>query len=259
MVLSRLSMYAWYLLHQVDEHSLQGPFAYEFATKVIKGKSEADFSSLRKLREALRNDRREISYQTFGITSSLSKKSRRKVSSISRHGISSHKKSALLYRIIHHFQYKNIVELGASLGINACYMAMAAPDGKVSTIEGHEEIATIAANTFQIAGLQNIDLVRGNIDEVLPALLSETQEVNFAFIDANHHSEALNRYFEHFIPKMSPNGALAIDDIRWSRDMWQGWKYLISHEKVSHSFDLGDIGIMFFKDTRPARHTVLNY
>lgn len=256
---SRLPLYAWYLAHQVNEHSLQGPFSFDFATKVIYGKIEADFSNVEKLRTALTNDQTEITYKTFGKTSSLSRASRKRVASIAKHGISSRKKSALLYRIIRYFGYKKIVELGTSLGINTCYLAQASPTGRVITIEGHEEIAAIAAHNFRTTGISNAELIIGDIDTVLPKLLSRNDDVDFVFIDANHHSEALKRYFQVILPKINPSGALVVDDIRWSRNMWKGWKSLISHEKVSHSFDLGSMGILLFRNAPVPQHLVLNF
>lgn len=258
-ILDRLPLYLSYYLQKVDEHSLQGPFAFHFANDILKGDSGKDFTYIELKRAELKRSELEIDYFTFGKASKLSLRSRKKVSDIAKKGISTQKKSELFYRIIRKYNYNVVLELGTSLGINTCYLAEAVEDGRVITIEGHPSVADIAEKTFSQLGFSNIQLIRENIDETLAYSISGFNKLDFAFIDANHQSQALFNYFNTLLPKMSSQGAMAIDDIRWSRDMFNGWQMIIRNPRISHVFDLGDFGILFFKDVSSAQYFVLHF
>lgn len=256
---SRIPLYVWHFLHKVDEHSLQGPFAFNFVSTIVKGKCDVDFSEIEAFRNKLKQSKEEISYSTYGQASGLSAKRRKKVAHIARSGISSPKRSALFFRIIKAFNLKVVVELGTSLGINTCYLARAAADGKVITFEGHGKLAKIARQTFDHLGCKNIELVNRNIDDSLPQVAAGLAKIDFAFIDANHRSDALLHYFEIFLPKIHEDSIVVVDDIRWNPDMFSGWKKICGHAEISHIFDFGDFGVLFFKENIPTQHFILQH
>ena len=81
------------------------------------------------------------------------------------------------------FGNSSIIELGTSLGMSTIYMAAARPDTVVYTIEGCPSVSEIARYNFSIAGLENINLLTGSFDEMLPVLKEQGVKPGLVFVD----------------------------------------------------------------------------
>lgn len=152
-----------------------------------------------------------------------------------------------MYRMAKHYQCKNILELGTSLGITTAYLASADPEATVITMEGADAVADIAQRNFNEVGLKNIEIVRGNFDETLRGVLQKMPAIDLAFIDGNHQQEPTERYFEQLLPHIHNNTLLIFDDIHWSSGMEAAWKNIIAQESVVCDIDLFYIGIVSFR------------
>ena len=62
------------------------------------------------------------------------------------------------------------MELGTSLGITSEYMAMGNFRAKMITMEGADEVAAVARQNFQEAGLVRVALVQGDFQQTLPTM-----------------------------------------------------------------------------------------
>jgi len=151
-----------------------------------------------------------------------------------------------------------IVELGTSLGITTAYLASVGSANEVTSFEGSPEIAAMAQLNWNKLQLNNIHLVLGNIDDTLynNARVGEGL-LDFVLIDANHTGEAAMRYFEFLADKMSEDGILVMDDIRYSPSMYQAWRCITKHPKVTASMDLGRMGMVFFYPNVPQKTFIL--
>ena len=146
----RFWLFFSYFLLKVDEHSLQGPFAYSFFEKIINNKQYHPDPEIENLRKKFSLSTETIKYHSFGKISSLSQNSRSKISKITRNGISSFKKSRLFHNIIQEYQSDTILELGTSLGINTSYLSKATNKGEIYTFEGHPKLCEFAKSTFKV-------------------------------------------------------------------------------------------------------------
>ncbi len=252
----RLPLYISYFLKKVDDHSLQAPFAYAFY-RLLKRAGDSEIPRIEEARRQLLNSTAEISYFTFGKQSSLNPSQKSKVSAIAKLGISDRLSSQKLSAIIRKFNCEIIIELGTSLGINTCYLAEANPNGKVFTFEGHPELCHFSRKLFNELEYKNIEQIEGDIKKTFPAFLKRIDQVDFLYIDANHSSAALLDYFRLIDTKISEHTIVVIDDIRWSRDMYFGWKVIRKFPRVSHSFDAGNTGYLFFKKGFSKQHYVI--
>jgi predicted O-methyltransferase YrrM len=151
-----------------------------------------------------------------------------------------------------------VLELGTSLGINTLYLAQK-KDAQITTFEGAEEIADIAAFNFEFLDAKNIKLVTGNLQQTLPQWASMNNKVDFAFIDANHRYEPTLRYTELLISKTHSQSILVIDDIHRSADMEGAWHELSRHPLVYVSVDLFRCGILFFDPSLTKQKVVLHF
>jgi predicted O-methyltransferase YrrM len=147
-----------------------------------------------------------------------------------------------LHRLIAYQQYEQVLELGTSLGLSTCYLALY-PEVKVTTIEGSKEVWQQAQQTFKMAGVSNqITSHCGTFDKALPQILLEKPCYDLIFIDGNHSYEATLRYVKQLRPYLSKNGLMVLDDIYWSKGMTQAWEELKPSFNVS--IDLFFIGIL---------------
>lgn len=208
------------------------------------------FDEVEKLRETLQKDESKIDITDFGT----GKNRRTTISKIAKSSLKSKKSGQLLYRLVREQKPQVVLELGTSLGVSTAYMSQGCRSAQCYTIEGCPAIAKVARKNFRQLGLTNIELIQGNIDEKLPLLLDRLEQVDFVFIDANHTSLALKKYFDMLMPKITEKSMIVVDDIHWSADMNKAWNELKSYEGVVNSLDLFELGILLFNTDINKKH-----
>ena len=229
-------------------HGVHSPFVFEFITKVMNDKRHFyAYDKIEDLRTDLLLDRRMLTIQDFGAGSNVSKSNERKVKDIARSALKPRKFGQLMFRMVDLYHLNTILELGTSLGITTSYLASGNALGKVYTFEGAHQIANIAKENFRELELGNIELIEGNFDETLPNQLERIKTIDLAFVDGNHRKQPTINYFEQLLKKVDKNSILIFDDIHWSEEMEEAWKYIQQHSSVTLTIDLFFIGIVFFR------------
>jgi predicted O-methyltransferase YrrM len=165
----------------------------------------------------------------------------------------------LLYRLIQQFNPQTIFDLGTSLGITTIYQAKACEKGRVFTFEGCPTTAQIAKENFKALKCNNIEVIVGNLDETLSKKISEIDQLDFVFFDANHRYEPTVQYFEQCLAKITEDSVFVFDDIHWSEEMHAAWNYILNHPSVMISIDLFYVGLVFFRKNQPKQHFVLRF
>lgn len=252
--------YIKYLLKAKDEHSLHSPFVFEFYTKILKDKTNyAEYDEIETLRKELLNNKRIVNITDFGAGAKMNKSIQRTVEDIAKKSLKKPSLAQLFFRIIKFYQYKNVLDLGTSLGLTTAYLGKANSEVKLKSFEGCAETSEIAQENFYKLSLENIEIIVGNIDETLPGKLKETLSLDFVFFDANHRYEPTMSYFEQCRAKAHDESCFIFDDIYWSDEMKQAWQTIQKHESVSVSIDLFWVGIVFFRKKQPKQHFVLKF
>jgi len=229
-------------------HGIHSPFVFDFVIHVLNDTRHFyPYETIESHRKQLLNDNTLLEIEDFGAGSAISSTKQRSIASIARHALKSKKLSQLLFRIVHYYQPKTLLELGTSLGITSSYLASANPTAEVITIEGASSIAAIATDTFNTLQLHNIEMIRGKFEDILPGTLQKLQSVDFAFVDGNHRLEPTKYYFEQMLEKATPQSIFIFDDIHWSKGMEEAWRIIKEHPAVSASIDLFFIGIILFR------------
>jgi predicted O-methyltransferase YrrM len=249
-----------YWLDNVDEHSLHSPFFFKFYTNVLKAPRHSKTSEqLEGYRNKLIEDKRSLFVEDLGAGSSFfNVDSARMIRDIARTSVSPRKYSNLYLRIIKEYNYNTIIELGASLGLNTLYLA-SSPSSQVTTFEGAEGVARIAEELFNSAGVQNIKLVRGNIDVTLSEELQAINVVDFALMDANHRYEPTLKYFDLLASKVAAKSMVVLDDIHSCREMEEAWVAVQQDARVCATADLYRCGLVFFDPSLNKQHVVLRF
>ncbi|GAB3993296.1 class I SAM-dependent methyltransferase [Spirosoma daeguense] len=258
-----IAAYFRYLSRARDEHSLHSPFLFSLYTQIIRAKKTPQpiFSDIRRLRKTLRSSRQQITVTDLGAGSRINSARQRTVGDIARHSQKPDRFGRLLFRLIQRFEAKNIVDLGTSFGLTTAYLADAAKSfsGKVTTFEGCPETATIAQQNFEKLGVDNVNIIVGNIDETLGTHINASAPIDFVFFDANHRYEPTVYYFETCLTNIHNDTVFVFDDIHWSAEMEQAWEVIKAHPRVIVTVDLFWVGLVFFRKEQPKQHFVLRF
>lgn len=224
-------------------YGVHSPFSFDLITNIFTEKNQYYiYAKIEQLREELLADKRTIDVIDYGT----GKSGLRKISTIASHAVMKKKYAQLLFRIVNTFNPNIIIEIGTSFGLTTAYLASANSNAKVYTLEGCPMIASIAKAVYEKCKLNNITLSVGNIDENLPDLLKSCQKIDFVFFDANHTKEATLRYFKLCIDKIGDESIFVFDDIHYSKGMEEAWDEIKKNSRVSVSYDLFSLGIVFF-------------
>ena len=242
-------------------HGIHSPFVFDFIKNVLRDKKEYDYYQIIETgRQKLLQQTAEIEVEDFGAGSSIIKTNKRVVADIARSSLKPKKYAQLLYRLVNHYQPKTILELGTSFGITTSYLAAGNTQANVYTMEGSAAIAEIAKKTFGRVALTNIELIPGDFNYTLPALLSKLNTIDLAFIDGNHRKQPTLDYFSKLLNHSTLNSIFIFDDIHWSAGMEEAWATIKQHPSVTITIDLFFIGIVFFNpDINHKQHFTIRY
>ncbi len=260
MLLWRAKQYVNYLRRAKNRHGIHSPFVYSLLDTVIYSAENREVYGIAEgLKDALLRDTRTITITDLGAGSNISRSNQRAVKNIARSSAKELKYGRLLHRLVAHFQPKEMVELGTSLGVSALYQATGNPTGRLSTFEGCPETAAIARENFKKTNTANVTLIEGNFDATLQSHLNAIPKLDWFFNDGNHRKEPTLRYFEWCLQKAHSETILIFDDIYWSKEMAEAWEIIKAHERVSVTLDLFQIGIVFLREGQAKQDFVIRY
>lgn len=229
-------------------HGIHSPFVFDFVRTVLKDPSAKQaLRPVEELRKKLCQDPREIVVEDLGAGSGIDKSNTRRVSSIAKHAAKSPALCRLLYSTVKKYKPKQIIELGTSLGLSASSMSIGYPDAALITIEGAPAVAEIAAENFKTLGLNNIQQIRGDFDQVLPELKSAGKTGDLIFVDGNHRYAPTVRYFDWLLQSVHAETIIIFDDIHWSAEMEKAWDEIRKNPRVTCSIDVFFMGMIFFR------------
>jgi len=229
-------------------YGIHSPFAFNLVSEIFRNKTAPDIvCCIEKKRAKLLTDSRSITVNDLGSGSFKMKTSLRKVSDIARYSAVPQKYGVFLSNMARAFGEPVILEFGTSVGISTMYMAASCPGATVITMEGCTSTSEIAAENFREAGLNNIRLINGSFDDILPVLKNEKVSPGLVFIDGNHRKEPVIRYFNQVADISGTGSVVIIDDINSSPGMAEAWSEIRNHRNVTLSLDIFRMGIVFFR------------
>lgn len=238
--------YIKYLWKLKSKYRSDSSFSKDFFNKCLQ--IELDVNSRKKLKELftkLKDDNRIIEIQDFGAGS---KKlgNKRKVSTILKTSSSKGKYGKLLYQMTKHYQFKNCLEFGTSLGIGTTYLHLGNPNSKITTIEACENTRKVACEN--LTKINNVVSVGSTFDDFIACSIS-TEPANqstiydFVFIDGHHDGTALLSYIDKLETLTDKETIYVLDDIRWSDSMFDAWNQ-IKNKGNFEVIDLFRVGII---------------
>ncbi|WP_207422044.1 O-methyltransferase [Desertivirga brevis] len=241
-------------------HGVHSPFVYKLVDEVIYNfSSNSVYEEVESLRNELLKDARLVRITDLGAGSHVNNNKEKQVRQIAKNALKPAKLAQLIYRLAEERKPRIIIELGTCLGLTTSYLAKAAPDAEVISIEGCPETAKVASENLRKLNASNTQVLTGNFDLVLPPVIDAAETLDFVFVDGNHRKDATVNYFKWCLPKVNENTLIIFDDIYWSKGMEEAWEEIKAHPQVTVTVDLFWIGLVYFKKGQQKEHFYIKY
>jgi predicted O-methyltransferase YrrM len=174
-------------------------------------------------RRQLLTDRSEVAVTDYGSGSSFGN-GRRRVCDIARHSSTSPRDGRLLCNLASAVHSANILELGTNLGIGSLYLVHSANCSRLVTIEGCPNLSKMAADGFNLLGVNNITLINAEFSDALPKALESLPSIDFVFIDAAKGQYGV--YLEKIMSHAHKGSVIVCDNILFDGNILES-KYAV--------------------------------
>ncbi len=260
-----IKSYIKFLFHSKNEHGVHSPFVFDLVTKCFYDNTKhTEYEVLKSYRKSLLENKNTIEVTDFGAGSRVFKSNTREISKIAQTAGITPKNAELLFRIVHYFQPKSILEIGTSLGLATSALSLGNKNVKIITLEGCPNTQKQAQVQLQSQSFgtnstfQNIEFVNTEFSTYFKTQHLSPITHHLIYFDGNHSKKATLDYFESLLPTISNDSVWIFDDIHWSADMEEAWKIIKNHPKVSVTIDTFQWGIVFFRAGQEKEHFIIN-
>jgi predicted O-methyltransferase YrrM len=178
-----------------------------------------------------------------------------------RKGLSQHKEAqhknygVLLFRMVHFFKCRTILQIRAYSGILSLYLSMASrKDCTCYALEENSGLLEAVKVFAEQQRLKNLHFMEGEYAGNLKKLKTIMPSFDLIFINQSENPEKTLESIElskHFIEEKS---ILIIDGISSNKKMKEIWKKIKNHPETSVTIDLFALGIVFFDKKLHKQH-----
>ncbi len=260
MPLQRVASYFEHLIKARTRHAVHSPFVYDLIEAVLKPRTTLpECAPIEELRADLLRSDQTIRVNDLGAGSRKLDKPVRKVADIARYSLKPAKEAQMLFRLVRFLGANRVVELGTSLGLTTLYLAKAAEEGQVLTLEGCPQTHRIALHHFEQLRQRNITALLGSFARLLPEALRQAGDADLFFLDGHHAEEPTLAYFDLCVRHARDGAAFVVDDIHWSSGMERAWERIKAHPRVTVTIDHYTMGLVFLRPEQAKEHFRLRY
>lgn len=251
-----------YRIKAKSRYKIHSPFVFDLINKVFKDDTiYDDFKLLDPFVATLKQNKSLIETTDFGAGAGENEyeiylKPLNKIVKERSHNVSH---LHLLYRIALYFNPEYMLEFGTAAGVSTMYLKKGLPDSRMITMEGCPGLSAVARENFDKLQLQNIEVVNGSFDAILPDILKKFDKLDFVFFDGNHRKKPTLDYFNQCMEKAHENTVFLFDDIHWSKGMEAAWETIKADKRVSLTVDIFWFGLVFFKEGIEKQNFVVKY
>jgi hypothetical protein len=203
-------------------HGVHSPFAFDLITTVIEDNcGYYCYDSLGTVRKQLLFDESKIRYKNCEYTVKQY---------LDKHCFSE-SEDRLLFRLANRFRPRTILMTGSDLALAPLYLTAYSKDARCIVIEKEKDVAVVSRKYIEkysssIELVCSGDFVNSNIDFI---------------VLGNGSSD-----FETSLELINDETVLVIADINASKVSRKNWKLICNHPRVTVTFDLYSLGIVFF-------------
>ena len=156
------------------------------------------------------------------------------------------KYAELIFRLINRFNAKDILEIGAGLGVNSLYISSHSRQTTVVCVEQNKEKTKIAQS-----------LLANKSENIIFTNVLPNKENSFDAIiwDLMEYPLRQEEIFDTIYNSIRDDGFIVVNHINKGVQNKNTWQEILKMDTITMSFDLKSIGIGFFKSSLPK----LNY
>ena len=158
----------------------------------------------------------------------------------------------LLFRLTNYLQPSLIIEAGTGSGISTRYMAEACSKAEVCSFSENKEDAVERI----LSTRPTIIYDSGNILEKIRQLTKEGRTPDIVHIA---HTPNYKVIFELLLPFAGKITCFIIGQPYENEEKKHWWKEIVSDKRTGVTFDLYDIGLVFFDKERTKEHRIINF
>ena len=114
-----------------------------------------------------------------------------------------------------------------------------------------------ASSLYLKAGKEGADYTAAS--ELSELFLEAGVPVGFLYLHDYRHPEFMEEVFRICISRTTKTSVFVIEGIRYTSRMRAVWKCISQHEKAGITFDLYDLGIIFFDKTKIKQDYIVNF
>lgn len=219
-------------------YGVHSPFAFNLITGVIYEKS---------------------SYYDYQYLRGIIRKERKNSPTLWSRYLENRRICELLFRLVNYAQPYTILEVGTFAGASSIYLSCARKNGRFITLDEKSPANQLATSLFRhYKG--NIDYRIGEVPALVSETVSEFDTLDFLLLHAGDYSlSTVQNMFENCLSKSSPRSVFVIQDIYSSSAVKKWWKELVDDERLGITFDLYDIGVIFFDKKKIKQHYIVNF
>ncbi len=244
--------YIKYRLNAKYLHGVHSPFVYDFMKNAMGiNIKEQHQKEILQCISNVNSNRKEIIVQDYGAKSKKLK-GKRSVREIFKTSSSYGKNALLLYRISNYFKPKRILELGTSIGIGSLHLHLGYPSAHITSVEGCQETFNLAKQNLEPT---NIELINSTFYDYIKSLNEDSFDL--IFIDGHHDGEALKYYLKLLSDYIHNDTIIVLDDIRWSKSMFNAWNRIKLEKKYHLSMDFFRMGVLMKRPQQEKEHFIL--
>jgi len=246
----RIFKYLQFALRSGNAHSIHSPFVFDLYNELKSVNDLEPISAIRVLHDRLKTSNEEITFDDPGRENLPTTRS---IGSIARQSATNPKSGKILFNLVKHVKPEHVLELGTSLGISGLYLSCALRAGKLVTVEGVPQIASLAEQHFKDFNA-NATVISSTFESALRQFQTDHNRFDLVYLDGHHQKDATLSYFSQIKQILAPNAICVLDDIYWSKGMEEAWSILKKDKDVDISIDLFHYGILIFRKDTVKQH-----
>jgi predicted O-methyltransferase YrrM len=162
---------------------------------------------------------------------------------------------ALLFRLIHFFKCRNILQIRAYTGVFSLYLSLASRKNSACyALEENPEWLNAAKTFARQRRLENLHWMEGDYAENLRKLKSFIPTFDLIFINQQGNAKETAKAVELSRPFTGEKSILIIDGIYKNKAMKTLWEKIKNLPETSVTIDLFALGIVFFDKKLHKQH-----
>lgn len=159
----------------------------------------------------------------------------------------------LLFRLVNYLSPAYVLEVGTGSGISLHYLAAGRRGAQVVSLCGPEADERVLELT---ASCPNAELLAGNELDLLAEELRLHEVVDFLHVA---HTEHCREVVARCLDRVDGRSLFVIEGIHRTSDKLAWWKELQEDARTGITFDLYELGLIFFDKTKYKQHYVVNF